>query len=817
MATIAALIVDVLANTANIDRSTKHINGQLDSMSNAAATLAKGLAAAFTIGAAQSFASQILDTADAIQKMSDQTGMSTAEVQKLQFIAGQSSSSVESLVSAAQNLQVKLGTGDAGVTGAVSKLNINLANFTQLGAYDQMTLLADKVRDVKNPTDQAALAASVFGKTWKEILPAIKGGMKEVGDQASIMSEDTVKSLDRIGDTLAKAESVATTWGGSLILAFDDMGFAVGDFLSKFNPEPFGVTTSQLLKMQGALNDQTGLQGAMMQAGLGAKALAVDGIAPLAKVIAPTGSALADMNRQLDLNMAAMHRDAEAAKKAAKEHKDLADALVKTKEKINDINMSTAKGTWAPSAADMSDSVDAYVKSLNEMADARDKAFAIESGSAGPVLAVGVQLNMDAAKQALAQLNAMAAGTFSGILSSAVSTLPQTIQKALTGGGGLMGAAQSMMSQVGSGLGEGLFKAGGALNSIGNKLTGVFGSAFGLALPGIGGAIGSVIGPVIGKLASKLFGNPEKEVNPVRQAYIDAAGGLDVLAQRAAEAGVTVRAVLDAKSPEAYKKAIDDLSAAFRFQDAAMATLDETTKRYGFSIEELGPALSRQALDKQAQGLYQDFQVLTAAGINVDTVLSRMGSSVQDFVTQSLRTGTEIPAAMRPMLDRMVELGTLVDANGNVITDLGDSGLTFSETMTQGFAKIVTVVERLTDAIARGLGLAIENIPQPVVTGIVHWDVDDIPGGGFADQMPFDANPQALGGDYMVTKPTLFLAGEAGPERATFTPQGKGRASGGSGQSNDELRQALSDLGNRLDQQNRLLPKLLRDAVLLAA
>ena len=38
--------------------------------------------------------------------------------------------------------------------------------------------------------------------------------------------------------------------------------------------------------------------------------------------------------------------------------------------------------------------------------------------------------------------------------------------------------------------------------------------------------------------------------------------------------------------------------------------------------------------------------------------------------------------------------------------------------------------------------------------------------------------PQASGGDYLVSKPTLFLAGEAGTERATFTPAG--RSSGGS-------------------------------------
>ena len=40
-------------------------------------------------------------------------------------------------------------------------------------------------------------------------------------------------------------------------------------------------------------------------------------------------------------------------------------------------------------------------------------------------------------------------------------------------------------------------------------------------------------------------------------------------------------------------------------------------------------------------------------------------------------------------------------------------------------------------------------------------------GGGAAN-----GGPQAAGGDYMVTQPTWFLAGDAGPERATFTPGG---------------------------------------------
>jgi len=44
---------------------------------------------------------------------------------------------------------------------------------------------------------------------------------------------------------------------------------------------------------------------------------------------------------------------------------------------------------------------------------------------------------------------------------------------------------------------------------------------------------------------------------------------------------------------------------------------------------------------------------------------------------------------------------------------------------------------------------------------------------------PAFGGAQANGGDYLVTRPTLFLAGEAGPERATFSPVGGGGGGGG--------------------------------------
>lgn len=72
---------------------------------------------------------------------------------------------------------------------------------------------------------------------------------------------------------------------------------------------------------------------------------------------------------------------------------------------------------------------------------------------------------------------------------------------------------------------------------------------------------------------------------------------------------------------------------------------------------------------------------------------------------------------------------------------------------------------------------------------------------------------RASGGDDIVTRPTLFLAGEAGPERATFTPLGSGSSGGGEGiqvnvyggnfNSRDMIRTLAEEIGFEIDRKLR--------------
>ncbi len=229
----------------------------------------------------------------------------------------------------------------------------------------------------------------------------------------------------------------------------------------------------------------------------------------------------------------------------------------------------------------------------------------------------------------------------------------------------------------------------------------------------------------IGGLIGKLFDDPEKKINPIRQAFVDAAGGLEMLNARAHDAGVTLDRVLNAKTPEQYTRAIEDLQAAFAFQDQAMKTLDETVQKYGFSIEQLGPALQRQELGKQAQELFQDWSVLHTAGVDQVAITQAMSDKVSQYVQDAVRMGLEIPAAMKPMLQNFADMGDLIDENGNKITDL--ASLTFAETMSEGFDRVVDSVNELIKAIERGLNPAIANV-APIVVPVIYDDPGFDPG-----------------------------------------------------------------------------------------
>ena len=252
-------------------------------------------------------------------------------------------------------------------------------------------------------------------------------------------------------------------------------------------------------------------------------------------------------------------------------------------------------------------------------------------------------------------------------------------------------------------------------NAMGGIVTG---AQAGMAIAGPwGAAVGAAAGFLVG-----MFRNAEKAINATREAFVQTAGGLGALNVKAAEAGVTLTAMLDAKNPEQYKKAIDDLNAAFDLQKQDAADLKAAIQEYGFTIEQLGPAMQRQQLTEQAVTLMNQFRLLAGSGIDVGLVVEKMSGKLNDYLNLSVKTGMEVPLAMKPIIEKMIEMGTFTDANGVAITDLAMSGVTFSETMTQGFDRIVNKLTELINKIAGTTG-ALNAMPSSKTIDIIYNEV----------------------------------------------------------------------------------------------
>jgi len=158
------------------------------------------------------FGRELLNTADQLVKVADRTGLTTTEVQKLQFIAGQSGNSIDELTGAVSRLQNNLISGDKSAVNAVKVLGINLAELKAQSPFEQLQMIATEIAKIPDPAARAAIAIDLFGRTGAAILPTLISDFQKLGEAAPVMSDATVRALDQAGDAIGKFQMQLKVW-----------------------------------------------------------------------------------------------------------------------------------------------------------------------------------------------------------------------------------------------------------------------------------------------------------------------------------------------------------------------------------------------------------------------------------------------------------------------------------------------------------------------------------------------------------------------------------------------------------------------------
>lgn len=198
-----------------LDRAKGGLLGNIGMLS----TLGTAIASAFAIREVGSFFKQQADLGEELEKTALKTGVSIQMLQKLQYAAGQTGISAESLTGAIGKLELQLGGGMQGKGGpaiaALQKMGIHLKDAHQKTrpVVDIMEEAADKISKMDDPTKRVAASVQLFGRSGKELLPFLlkgKDGIQDLMQEAEklgfVLGPDFVESAKKTEEEMRKMD-----------------------------------------------------------------------------------------------------------------------------------------------------------------------------------------------------------------------------------------------------------------------------------------------------------------------------------------------------------------------------------------------------------------------------------------------------------------------------------------------------------------------------------------------------------------------------------------------------------------------------------
>jgi hypothetical protein len=216
--TIASLLIDVAANTATLNTSVGQVNSQLESITSTASKVAGALGIAFSAGQVIAFGKQIIDFADRMQDLSEQTRIGVEQLQQLDYVAMGAGTDVETLADAMTKLTAKLVGGDPGAVKAFKDLGVNVTQFLSADPGERIFILADAMGKFADKNVLSHISFELFGKKFLELTPMMNSQLRELAKNAAFIPQDEIETLANFHDSLSQGARTLEVWAAK---AFD--------------------------------------------------------------------------------------------------------------------------------------------------------------------------------------------------------------------------------------------------------------------------------------------------------------------------------------------------------------------------------------------------------------------------------------------------------------------------------------------------------------------------------------------------------------------------------------------------------------------
>lgn len=194
--------------------------GKISDASGKVAQATKGIstAAGGALASIAGLAYKSVTSADDLNALAQQTGISTAELQKMQYASDLVDVSVDQITGAMTKMKKNMVSTSKDTQAAFARLKVSvtdsngeLRNSTEV-FYDVL----DGLSKVTNETERDTLAMQLFGKSADQLAGIIDDGgaaLKELGQEAEdlglILDQETLDSMNKVNDSIDKLKGKA--------------------------------------------------------------------------------------------------------------------------------------------------------------------------------------------------------------------------------------------------------------------------------------------------------------------------------------------------------------------------------------------------------------------------------------------------------------------------------------------------------------------------------------------------------------------------------------------------------------------------------
>lgn len=231
---IRSLVVKVGADLTDMQKgltqASKNLKKAGKEISSVGSAMTKGLTVPIVgaVAGLTGLAIKSSETADELITMSNQLGISTNSLQKLQYASKLVDVEVEDMAKGMAKTTKAMGAASAkgedyikisdGLTLSTKDANGKLKDSEQM-FYDTV----DALGSMTDETQREIAAQNLFGKSYQDIMPLINAGsgaLKSYGDEAervgAVLSDKTVDSLGKLNDQWEKVKAVVTSAGAKI-------------------------------------------------------------------------------------------------------------------------------------------------------------------------------------------------------------------------------------------------------------------------------------------------------------------------------------------------------------------------------------------------------------------------------------------------------------------------------------------------------------------------------------------------------------------------------------------------------------------------